>query len=288
MAPGIVILVLLPVSLFIIMFSLGLALTPADFHRVVRFPRGVAIGLGNLLLVSPLLAFSLAILFKLPPELAVGMVLLGASPGGTTANMLTHLARGDTALSVTMTAISSLAAVFTVPLMLSLATTHFSDGEQTFTLHMLPIVMKILVITLLPLSLGMVVRQRAPDWSLRHEALAKRIATVFFVLVVFAAIWAERHTISGNLEQVGLAVVSLNVLAMGVSFALSRLGGLNGPQATAVSIELGVHNTTLAMAVGAMVTPAMIIPAAVYGVFMFFTAGAFARWMHHRNAPASP
>ena len=285
MAPSVAILVLLPVSLFIIMFSLGMALTPDDFRRVVRHPRGIAIGLANLLLLSPLLAFALAVLFRLPPELAIGMVLLGASPGGTTANMLTHLARGDTALSVSMTAISSLAAVVTVPTVLSLATQHFADAANPYALNMLPIVLKILVITLLPLSLGMLTRQRASAWSLRHEARAKRIAMVFFVLVVFAAIWAERHTISGNLEQVGLAVVSLNVLAMGVSFMLSRLAGLGGPQATAVSIELGVHNTTLAMAVGAMVAPAMIIPAAVYGVFMFFTAGAFARWMHHRNAP---
>ena len=285
MAPSVAILVLLPVSLFIIMFSLGMALTPDDFRRVVRHPRGIAIGLANLLLLSPLLAFALAVLFRLPPELAIGMVLLGASPGGTTANMLTHLARGDTALSVSMTAISSLAAVVTVPTVLSLATQHFADAANPYALNMLPIVLKILVITLLPLSLGMLTRQRASARSLRHEARAKRIAMVFFVLVVFAAIWAERATISGHLEQVGVAVVSLNVLAMGASFMLSRLAGLDGPQATAVSIELGVHNTTLAMAVGAMVAPAMIIPAAVYGVFMFFTAGAFARWMHHRNAP---
>lgn len=284
MPPGVAIQVLLPVALFVILFSLGLALVPDDFRRVVRYPRGVAIGLGNLLLVSPLLAFSLAIVFRLPPELAVGMVLLGASPGGTTANMLTHLARGDTALSVTLTAISSLAAVLTVPLMLGLATGYFGADDSTLSLSMLPIVIKILAITLLPLSLGMLVRQRAGAWAARHEAGAKRLAMGFFVLVVVAAIWSEWPTIADNLAQVGPAVLCLNMLAMTVSFALSRVGGLDGPQSTAVSIELGVHNTTLAMAVGAMVAPAMIIPAAVYGLFMFITAGVFARWMHHRNA----
>lgn len=286
MAPSIAIVILLPVSLFIIMFSLGLALTPADFRRVVQFPRGIAIGLGNLLLLSPLLAFALAVAFRLPPELAIGMVLLGASPGGTTANMLTHLARGDTALSVSLTAISSLVAVFTVPTVLGLATAHFADSANPYALDMLPIVLKILVITLLPLSLGMLVRHHATTWSVRHEPLAKRVATGFFVLVVLVALWAERSHIVDNLETVGAAVISLNVSAMAVSFMLSRLAGLSGPQATAVSIELGVHNTTLAMAVGAMVAPGMIIPAAVYGVFMFFTAGAFARWMHRRNATA--
>ncbi|MES2719961.1 MAG: bile acid:sodium symporter family protein [Pseudomonadota bacterium] len=274
----------LPASLFIIMFSLGMALTIADFRRVVLFPRGITIGLLNLLLISPLLAFTLAVVFRLPPELAVGMVLLGASPGGTTANMLTHLARGDTALSITMTAISSVAAVVMTPLVLSLASAHFMSGELALQLDMSGIVVKVLIITLIPLSLGMLVRANAEAWALRHEPLAKKIAMVFFVLVVAAALWSERTHIGDNLAVVGFAVLSLNVLAMTISYILSTLAGLNGRQATAVSIELGVHNTTLAMAVGAMVTPTMVIPAAVYGVFMFFTAGAFARWMHQRNA----
>lgn len=275
---------LLPVSLFIIMFSLGMALTLGDFKRVVLFPRGISIGLLNLLLISPLLAFTLAVVFKLPPELAVGMVLLGASPGGTTANMLTHLARGDTALSISMTAISSVAAVVLTPLILSLASDHFMTGELAIQLDMTGIVMKVLIITLIPLSLGMLVRAQAEAWALRNEPLAKKIAMVFFVLVVIAALWSERTHIGDNLAVVGFAVLSLNVLAMTISYIMSTLAGLNGRQATAVSIELGVHNTTLAMAVGAMVTPTMVIPAAVYGVFMFFTAGAFARWMHQRNA----
>ena len=275
--------VMLPVSLFIIMFSLGMALTIADFRRIAEFHRGVAIGLGNLLLISPLLAFLLAVAFDMPPELAVGMMLLGASPGGTTANMLTHLARGDTALSVTMTAISSLAAVFTVPLVLGLATAWFMAGETRYELQMGAIVAKIMLITLVPLLLGMLVRAKAAAWSVRNEPRAKRVAMVFFLFVVFAALWSEHEHIFGNLETVGLAVLCLNLLAMTVSFGISRLAGLNGPQSTAISIELGVHNTTLAMAVAAMVAPAMIIPAAVYNVFMFFTAGAFAKWMHSRN-----
>ena len=212
------------------------------------------------------------------------MVLLGASPGGTTANMLTHLARGDTALSITMTAISSVAAVVMTPLVLSLASSHFMSGELALQLDMSGIVVKVLIITLIPLSLGMLVRAQAETWAVRNEPLAKKIAMVFFVLVVAAALWSERTHIGDNLAVVGFAVLSLNVLAMTISYGLSTLAGLNGRQATAVSIELGVHNTTLAMAVGAMVTPTMVIPAAVYGVFMFFTAGAFARWMHQRNA----
>lgn len=275
---------LLPLSLFVIMTSLGLALTVGDFKRVVQYPKGAVIGLGNLLLISPLLGFALAKLFGLPPELAVGMVLLGAAPGGTTANMLTHLARGDTALSVTMTAISSLMAVITVPLYLGLATAHFMTGANAPQLDMAGIVQKVLIITLVPLALGMAIRALKPAFAQRIEKPAKNVAMVFFILVVVAVLWSEWRNLGSELTRVGPAVLALNVLAMGLSFQIARLAKLSNPQSTAIAIELGVHNTTLAMAVGALVSAEMIIPAAVYGVFMFFTAGAFAKFMHHRNA----
>ena len=275
---------LLPLSLFVIMTSLGLALTVGDFKRVVQFPKGAVIGLGNLLLISPLLGFGLAKLFGLPPQLAVGMVLLGAAPGGTTANMLTHLARGDTALSVTMTAISSLMAVITVPLYLGLATAHFMTGADAPQLDMVGIVQKVLIITLVPLAFGMAIRALKPAFAQRIEKPAKNVAMVFFVLVVAAVLVAEWRNLGSELTRVGPAVLALNVLAMGLSFQIARLARLSNPQSTAIAIELGVHNTTLAMAVGALVSAEMIIPAAVYGVFMFFTAGAFAKFMHRRNA----
>ena len=275
---------LLPISLFIIMTSLGLALTLGDFRRVVLFPRGVAIGLANLLLLSPLLGFLLAKLFGLPPALAVGMVLLGAAPGGTTANMLTHLARGDTALSVTMTAISSLAAVFTVPLYLGLASAHFAADGAAPALDMVGIVQKVLIITLVPLAFGMLIRAALPGFAQRIEPSAKKVAMIFFVLVVAVVLWVERKHLGGQIATVGPAVLALNLLAMGLSFQIARFAKLDSRQATAIAIELGVHNTTLAMAVGALVSAEMIIPAAVYGVFMFFTAGAFAKLMHGRNA----
>jgi BASS family bile acid:Na+ symporter len=205
MSDSVFILVLLPISLFIILFSLGLALTVADFRRVAVYPRGVAIGMANLIFISPLLAVGLAIAFKLPPELAVGMVLLGASPGGTTANMLTHLAKGDTALSLTMTAISSVAAVFTVPILLDLSTQWFMHGEAQYEIAMMPIVMKILLITLLPLGIGMIVRSRATQWSIRFEPLVKKIATIFFILVVFVVLWSEQEHICSNIARVGSA-----------------------------------------------------------------------------------
>ena len=281
MAESLFVTALLPLSLFIIMSSLGLALTVGDFQRVVTMPKGAAIGLTNLVLLSPLWGFLAAKLFGMTGALAVGMVLLGASPGGTTANMLTHLARGDTALSVTMTALSSLAAVITTPLFLGLAAAHFAAGDAALVLDMKPIVVKVLLITLVPLSIGMAVRAFAPAFALRIEPTAKKIATGFFVLVVVAVLTSEHKEIGAI---VGPAVLALNVWAMGVSYQIARLAKLDSRQSTAIAIELGVHNTTLAMAVGAMVAPALVVPAAVYGVFMFVTAGLFARVMHRRNA----
>lgn len=284
MEPSQAITLLLPLALFIVMSSLGLALTPGDFKRVAVQPKGAVIGLFNLLLLSPLLAFLLAKLFGLTAALAVGMVLLGASPGGTTANMMTHLARGDTALSVTMTALSSLAAVITTPLFLGLASAHFAAQDAALQLDMGPIVVKILLITLVPLSIGMLVRAFAPAFALRIEPTAKKIATGFFVLVVVAVLVSEQDEIGGNLAVVGPAVLALNVLAMTISYQIAKAAKLNSKQSTAIAMELGVHNTTLAMAVGAMVAPALVVPAAVYGVFMFITAGVFAKIMHSRNA----
>jgi len=274
--------VLLPVALGVIMWSLGLSLTPDDFRRVVVFPKGVAIGLANLLVVSPLLALTIADLFGLSPELAVGLVLLGASPGGTTANMLTHLARGDTALSITMTAISSVAAVITVPLYLELAINHFGATSLGADVEMLGIVARVFAITIIPLAAGMLVRQRAPEWVGTYEERVKRIALGTFVLVVAGAVASEWETATANLGQIAPAALTLNVAAMAISFTVARVAGLDDRQSTAIAMELGVHNATLAIAVAATIDDVLTIPAAVYSGFMFITAGLFARVMHQR------
>ncbi|HEX3562635.1 MAG TPA: bile acid:sodium symporter, partial [Solirubrobacterales bacterium] len=154
---------MLPIALAVIMVSLGMNLTTADFRRVVVYPKGMAIGLANLLILSPLLAFAVAEVYNLEPALAVGLVLLGASPGGTLANLLTHLARGDTALSISMTALSSVAAVITVPLYLKLATSHFGASGLDTHVGVIGVVLRVLLITVVPLAIGMWLRARRPQ-----------------------------------------------------------------------------------------------------------------------------
>jgi BASS family bile acid:Na+ symporter len=279
--------VALPIALAVIMTVLGLALTPADFRRVVVLPRGVAIGLSNLIVISPLLAFAVAEAYALDPALAVGLVILGAAPGGTTANMLTHLARGDTALSITLTAISSVAAVITVPLYLELATNHFGAGGFDDDVGMGGVVARVLLITVIPLSLGMYIRSRSPERVAAIEPRARTIALALFLAVVIGAVISEYERVIDNLDDVAAAAVTLNVAAMAVAFAISRVARLDDRQSTAIAIELGIHNATLAIAVAATISTVLTIPAAVYSAFMFITAGLFARAMYKRNAAAA-
>jgi BASS family bile acid:Na+ symporter len=277
--------VVLPLALAVIMATLGLSLTIADFRRVVTQPKAVLIGLANLLVVSPLLAFVMAEVFGLDPILAVGLVLLGASPGGTLANLLTHLARGETALSVTMTAISSVAAVITVPLFLGLAIDRFDAGLGS-EVSMGGVVLKVLFITVVPLSIGMLYRARRPEQAVALEPRAKRVALIVFIFVVAGAVASEFGNVVDSIGAVAMAALALNVAAMAISFGAGRAARLGDRRATAIAMELGVHNSTLTITVAAGIHPELAIPGAVYSAFMFITAGLFARVMATRNTAA--
>ncbi|HEU4462460.1 MAG TPA: bile acid:sodium symporter, partial [Solirubrobacterales bacterium] len=231
----------------------------------------------------PLLALAMAELFGLPPELAVGLVLLGASPGGMMANMLTHLARGDTALSVTMTAISSVGAMVTVPLFLGVAGDHFGATEVG-DVGMLGIVLRVFAVTVVPVAIGMELRRRRPDWVARVHQRVRRASLALFAIVVLGAIVSENDTVRANLADVAGAALALNLAAMALSFSISKLARLGDRQATAIALELGIHNSALAIAVGASLADDLAIPAAVYSSFMLFTGGAFAWAMSRRNA----
>lgn len=274
--------VLLPLALALIMGTLGLSLTGADFKLILIRPRGVLIGLANLVLISPLIAFAVAELYGLEAALAAGLVLLGASPGGTLANLLTHLARGDTALSITMTAFSSVAAVITVPAFLTLAVNHF-DASVADNIDMLGVVARILAITIVPLLAGMWFKARRPTRAAEIEQRAKRIAAIVFVGVVIGVVIDQYDKVTENFAELALAALTLNVIAMASSFTIARLARLDERQSTAIAMELGIHNAALAIAVGTTVADVLTIPAAVYSSLMFFTAGAFARVMYRRN-----
>lgn len=277
--------IVLPAAIAVIMCSLGLTLTREDFRRVLVAPRGVLIGMLNLALISPLLAVAIAELFGLSPELAVGLVLLGASPGGMMANMLTHLSRGDTALSVTMTAISSVGAIVTVPLFLELSSSHF-NATGIGDVSMLGVVARVFAITIVPVAIGMELRRRRPTQVEEIYPRVRAFSLALFGIVVAGAIVSEHDTVAENLADVAGAAIALNVSAMALSFGISKLARLDDRQSTAISLELGIHNAALAIAVGASLADEVTIPAAVYASFMLGTGGAFAWAMSRRNAGA--
>jgi BASS family bile acid:Na+ symporter len=281
--------VVLPLSLMFIMFNIGLSLTTDDFKRVIKMPRGVSVGLLNLLFVSPFLAAAVAIIFDLDPVLAIGLVLLGASPGGTMANMYTHLAKGETALSVTLTAISSVVCVITVPVYLTLADNYFGNGELIRDVNMIGVGARVVAITLVPLLIGMLVRRRKEAWTLLRKPALDRAAMVVFVLVVVAAVASEWEMITDNFAKVAIATLVLNLLAMSISFTAARAVKLGDRAATAIALELGIHNATVAITVGGLLgNDAFMIPAGVYSLFMFINGALFAYYMGRRNRQAVP
>jgi BASS family bile acid:Na+ symporter len=272
----------LPFALVLIMGSLGLSLTRADFARVARSPRAIALGMANFALLGPLLAAAVAAAFDLEPLFAVGLVLLGAAPGGAMANLLTHLARGDTALAVSMTALTSLFAALTVPLYYGFAVDSF-DAPVEGSLGTTGVALTVLAITVLPLLTGMAARERRPEWVERNHGRVMRLALVVFVALVAGIFATEGDVVVEHAGELLAATIVLNLTAMTLAFALARTLRLSLPQATAVSIELGLHNAALAITVSTLIDPVIALPAAVYSVVMFVTAGSFAALMARRN-----
>lgn len=281
MQAGLLTNLLLPLALGVIMLGLGLGLTVEDFRRVARYPRAVLTGLTLQVLVLPWAAFALALAFGLPPALAVGLMLLAASPGGATANIYSHLARGDVALNITLTAINSLLCLLTLPIILNLALEYFLGAGQ----YVPPPVRKVVEVALiivLPVALGMAIRAFAPRASRRAEKPVRLLSVVVLVLLIAAAVLQSRDVLLEYFAVVGLACLLFNLASMGVGYAAPLALKLPRRQAIAISMEIGIHNGTLAIfiALNVLQDAAMSIPAAVYSLLMFFTAAAFAFWLN--------
>jgi len=284
MQAGLLTNVLLPLALGIIMLGLGLGLTGEDFRRVARYPRAVMIGLGLQTLLLPWVAFALALGFGLSPELAVGLMLLAASPGGATANIYSHLARGDVALNITLTAINSVLCLLTLPLILNLSLEYFLGAGQ-YVPPPTKKVIEVAVIIVLPVLLGMLVRARAPGLAARAEKPFRLLSVVVLALLIVAAVSKEWQTLATSLAAVGLACLLFNLASMAVGYAAPLALRLPRRQATAIAMEIGIHNGTLAIfiALNVLGNASMSIPAAVYSLLMFVTAALFAAWVARGN-----
>jgi BASS family bile acid:Na+ symporter len=265
----------LPIALAIIMFGLGLSLTVADFQRVARTPRAVIVALVTQVLVLPVVAFGLVKLFDLDPLLAVGMMLLAASPGGTTANLFSHLFHGDVALNVTLTAINSVLAAFTIPLITNLAIAYFdADGELGLQFAK---VLQVIAIVLVPVAIGMVVRQRSEEFAARADKPVRIFSIVVLVIVSLGALLGERENMGDYLEQVGLLTAIFCLASLTLGYLAAKVMRLDERQSIACSMEIGIHNTTIALTIALSVLDSteVAIPAAVYSIVMYVLATAF-------------
>lgn len=278
--------IFLPLALGIIMLGLGLSLTLADFTRVARYPKPVFVGLACQLLLLPVACFFIAKAFGLAPALAVGMMLLAASPGGTTANLYSHLAHGDVALNITLTAVSSVIAILTMPLIVNFSLAHFMTDDQALPLQFGK-VLQVFVIVLGPVAIGMALRRRFPAFAARMEKPVKIVSALFLLVIVLMAVIKDWQTVTTYAPVVGLAALCFNLLSLAVGYYVPRMLNLSRRQAVAIGMEIGIHNGTLAIALA--LSPALLnnstmaIPAALYSVLMFFTAAAFGWWVNYAH-----
>ncbi len=280
MGDNVLITAFLPIALAVVMAGLGLHLTLADFRRVATTPRATLLALGVQVVLLPPVAFVLAWITGLPGELALGLVLLAASPGGVTANLFSHLARGDVALNVSLTAINSLIALFTLPLWTALALQLFLGAEGAVPPPTRKIV-EVALLVIVPVTLGMALRAWRPKLADAAEKPVRLLSTVVLVLLIGLAIASEWRLLVAYAPIVGIACLLFNVISLGAGYGLSRAASLAQPQATAIAFEIGIHNGTLAIFIALQVLErsSAAVPAAVYSVSMYLTAGAFAWWL---------
>ena len=274
---GIVIDVFLPLALAFIMFALGLGLTGNDFLRVAKQPRDFFVGAFSQIILLPIIAFILVKIWPIAPELAIGVMIIAAAPGGVTSNLLTSFAKGDVALSVSLTAIISLLCVITIPFIVLTSVGLLADSSITQDISLIGMARDMFLIVTVPVILGLLFRRFASGMALSFEPIAKKISTVLFVLVLLGAIAAERENVVSYFAQAGLITLVLNVVMMVVAYFVAHSLASGTKQKKSITIECGLQNGTLAIFVATSIFGGgmYVIPAATYSLIMFATSLIF-------------
>jgi BASS family bile acid:Na+ symporter len=276
--------VLMPIALAIIMTGLGLSLTIVDFKRVYEYPKAVIIGLGTQMILLPIICFFIVKVLNLPAELGVGLMLLAAAPGGPSANLYSHIAKGDVALNVTLTALNSILSVISIAFIVNLSMKLLMQQDAYIPLQFSKVV-EVCMIVILPVSIGMIIRKKAPAFSARLESPVKILSAIFLALIIFLAGWKERDHLMYDIQTVGFACLLFNVACLSIGYYLPRLLNLDKRQAIAIGMEIGIHNGTLAIfiALNVIGNGTMTIPAVIYSIIMFITAAIFGWLVNLRN-----
>jgi BASS family bile acid:Na+ symporter len=276
---------LLPMAIAIIMVGLGLSLRPADFKRIFEYPKAVIIGLVTQMLLLPAICLLIADFFNLEPALAVGLMLLAAAPGGPSANLYSHMAGGDVALNVSLTALNSVLSIFSIAWIVNFSLAYFMQAEAYVPMQFEKVV-EVCAMIITPISLGMWIRHRYPDFAHRMESKVKVVSGLFLALLIILAGLKEIDHLMHDIKSVGLAALSFNLACLFVGYFLPRLFRLPPKQAVAISMEVGIHNGSLAIyiALSILNNGTMTIPAVVYSLIMFITAAIFAFWSQKKLA----
>lgn len=279
---------ILPIALALIMLGMGLSLTFEDFQRITKYPKAVSVGLFSQIVILPMIGFVITQVVAMPPEIAVGLMIVAISPGGVSSNMITYLAGGDVALSVTLTVFSSLITIATIPLLANLALNYFIGQSAAISLPIGTTMGQIFLITMIPIGMGMYLNYQFPNLARSLEKVTSRLAIAFLALIILIIVIREWHKLPDFILQAGLGVVLLNLSSMATGLGISKLLKLNPAQQISVAIEVGIQNGTLAIAISAGIlnNQDMAIPAAIYSLFMYITG--FAAIVYGKNLAKLP
>ena len=267
--------IILAISLIIIMFGMGLSLVKADFLRILERPKAIIIGLINQIILLPLIAYALIVLFKVDAAIAIGIMILAACPGGPTSNLITHLAKGDIGLSVSLTAVNSLVTVFTIPFIVDFALKHFLDAGQVIELDKLKTILQVFVIVIIPVTIGMWIKNLKPNFAKKMQRPVKIASAAVLFAVIIVLVLKQKEDLIPYLKQAGVIALVLNIITMLLGYLSAKMLKLNLSQSITIAIESGIQNGTMALAIalGILMNESFAIAPAVYSLIMFLTGG---------------
>lgn len=280
--------VFLPFALALIMFGMGLTLTRLDFLRLWQTPKPIFVGLLGQLLLLPLLAFAICFWFKLAPPLAVGLMILAACPGGTMSNLISHLSNANLALSISLTAVCTLVCVFTTPFVVEFFLSYFADDNSP-SFSLIKTSVGLILVTLVPIILGMVIRHYFSSFALKSELFFRRFSMTFMMVIIAGLLLQERDTLMDSFSQVFAACLALNLLSTIIGLVLGKVFHLSQKDAITLGIEVGIQNSTVAIliAISLLNTPSYALSAGVYGLTMYIGAALLALYAKYTNKDKS-
>ena len=282
--------VVLPLSLFLIMYGIGLSLRLSDFKNVFKAPKALAVGVAGQMILLPAVAFALAIALQLPPEIAVGLMIIALAPGGATSNVFTYLFRGDVSLSISLTALVSLITPFSIPLVAALSMSYFLGSYTEISLPIGKTIVQLVMITVIPVGLGVFTLRRWPATAAKVEQVLKWFSIFFLFLIIALIVLKNRENMVNFFVQAGSATLILNLVVLVAGYQLAKLARLSHPQSICLGFEVGIQNGTMALVVaGTLIGNAtMMIPAVTYSLLMFVTGSGFGWWVRWKAKAMSP